>query len=359
MGLQSTIITPDRIGASLGRILAHAMPQSVLGTLGEKDDRKKNTGRVTIYRRYLPRGATASNPNVFFQNGTGDRTNAFVAQHLAQEGVTPMAETLVPQDISVEQKQFAFIYGFTDQTVDMGEDPIPEIAEEFVGERTGLIREMNLFGVLKGCTNKFYGGTGTSRATVNGRLTLQLLRKVERSLKAQHSEAARKMLQLIPASGNYGTLPVQACYPVFISTDLTSDARDLPNFKDVSIYGNSRMALPNECGSCEEFRFIVSPELVAVQDSGAAVAGTVPQLLSTSGTNADVYQVIVGSQKSWGHLGLALSKDDLTLLPVGQKDKNDILGQRGYVGIKFYHNAVRLNEGQMAVVEVGTSALAE
>ena len=46
-------------------------------------------------------------------------------------------------------------------------------------------------------------------------------------------------------------------------------------------------------------------------------------------------------------------------MAVGQKDKNDILGQRGYVGIKFYHNAVRLNEGQMAVVEVGTSALAE
>lgn len=359
MALHSTIITPERIGASLGRILSHANPQSVLGVLGETDNRKKNTGRVTIYRRYLPKGATPTNPNMFFQNGTGDRTSAFVNQHLTQEGVTPIAESLTPQDISVEQKQFSFVYGYTDQTADMGEDPIPEIAEEFVGERTGLIREMNLYNVLKGCTNKFYGGSGNSRATVNGRLTLQLLRKVERSLKANHAEPARKLLQIIPGSGNYGTYPVNSCFPVFISTDLTSDARDLPDFKEVAEYGNSRQAVPNEIGSCEEFRFIASPELVAIQDSGAAVAGTVPQLLSTSGTNADVYQVIVGSQKAWGHLGLALSKDDLTLLPVGQKDKTDLLGQRGYVGIKFYHNAVRLNEGQMAVIEVGASALSE
>lgn len=359
MSLYTTTITPDRIGSSLGRILAHAQPVCVLNMVGVVDNRKKNTGRNTIYRRFLPKGATTTNPNQFFQNGTGDRAAAFVAQHQTQEGVTPIAETLIPQDISVEQKQFAFIYGYTDQTADMSEDPIPSVAEELVGERIGLIRELNTYGVLKGCTNKFYGGTGTSRATVNGRLTAQVLAKVERNLKANHARKVSKMMQLIPSSGNYGTAGVNPSFPVFMHSDLEQDVRDLPGVTLIQDYGSTMKALPNEIATWNSFKFFISPDLPCVQDSGAAVAGTVPQLASTTGTNADVYQVIIGSEDAWGTLGLSLSKDDITLLPVGQKDKNDILGQRGYVGAKWYHNAVRLNEGQMAVLEVGVSALAE
>ena len=359
MGLQSLVITPDRIGKSLGRILPHAMSKHCLGLLGMTDRQKKNSGTKTVYRRYLPNGATTSNPNQFFQNGTGDRSAAYVARHLTQDGVTPMAETLIPQDIEVEQKEFGFAYGFTNRTAEMSEDPIPKIMEEMLGDRIGLVREMTLFGVLKGCTNKFYAGTGTSRATVNGRLTLQLLRKVERSLKANHSNPARKLLRPVPSSGNYATAPTKACYPVFVSSDLSADVRDLPNFIDVSKYGNPALAVENEIGSCEEFRFIWSPDLIPVQDSGAAVAGTVPALYSTSGTNADVYQVVVGTEDAWGHLELDLGKNDISLLPAGQKDKTDILGQRGYVGAITKYNAVRLNEGQMAVVEVAANALTD
>lgn len=350
-------LPPDRIGKSLGRIIGHAQPMIVLGTLGQKDNRKRNTGIKTVYRRMLPKGATAANPNQFFQNGTGDRSAAYAAQHQLADGIMPMAETVSVQDIEVDQKQFGMVYGFTDRTNDLSEDPIPEEQENLLGERIGLVREMVLFGVLKGCTNRFYGGTGTSRGTVNGTLTLQLLRRIERSLKANHSQPARKLLQPVKASGNYNTSPTDACYPVYISTDLASDVRDLPNFIPVAKYGENMKAVSGEIGACEEFRFICSPELVAVQDSGAAIAGVTPNLLSTTGTNADVYQVIVGSAEAWGHLGLNIGADDISLVPVNQRDKTDVLGQRGYVGAKFWYNAVRLNEGQMAVVEVATRAL--
>ncbi len=352
-------LPPDRIGKSLGRIIPHAQAVIVLGTLGQKDNRKKNTGIKTVYRRILPKGATTANPNQFFQNGTGDRTAAYVAQHQLADGIMPMAETVSVQDIEVDQKQFGMVYGFTDRTNDLSEDPIPEEQENLLGERIGLVREMVLFGVLKGCTTRFYGGTGTSRGTVNGTLTLQLLRRIERSMRNNHAMPARKLLQAVKASGNYNTAPTDACYPVYISSDLASDARDLPKFIEVAKYGESMKAVAGEIGACEEFRFIVSPELVSVQDSGAAVAGSVPALLSTSGTNADVYQVIVGSAEAWGHLGLNIGADDISLVPVHQKDKTDVLGQRGYVGAKFWYNAVRLNEGQMAVVEVAARALTD
>lgn len=360
MGIQTLDVPAQRIGQSLGRILGHAKPKLVLGTVGTKDTIKKNTGAVVKYRRWLPKGATTSSPNIFFPDSTTtDRAAAYVQAQQTSEGVTPNADTLVPQDFSVSQLQFNVLYSFTDQTADLSEDIIPKVMEEMVGERTGLICEMQLFGVARGCTNKFYGGTGTSRGTVNGTISLNLLRRVARSLMANHAEPVRKMLMPIPANGNYNTAPIGGyCFPVFIHTDLATDVRDLPNFTPVERYPDTNKAVENEIGRCEEFRFIASPDLISVQDSGAAIAGVVPPLKSLTGTSADVYQMIVASQDCWGHVGLqGFDKDNITLLPAGLKDKADPHGQRGYVGALFYYNAVRLNEGQMAVVEVGANAL--
>lgn len=360
MAIQTVELNAQRIGVALGRILSHANPQIVLGTVGmQKDIRKKNTGGTVKYRRYLPKGATTSNPNKFVADGTGDRTAAYVSAQQTSEGVTPLADTLTPQDFSVEQKQMHVLYGYSDQVADMYEDPIPQVMEEMVGERTGLLCEWQLFGVLKACTNKFFGGTGTSRATVNGLITLPLLRRVARSLMANHSKPVRKMFQAIPAEGKYNTAPIGGfCLPVFISTDLVNDVSDLPKFIPVENYPDQMKAVENEIGACERFRFIASPDLIEIQDGGAAVAGLNPPIKSTTGTSADVYQVIVGSDEAWGHLSLqGMDKSNLTLLPTGMKDKADQFGQRGYVGAMFYYNAVRLNEGQMAVIEVGANAL--
>jgi len=357
MPIQAYSTQEQRIGQWRARVLAHARPQISLGTVGVNDDWKKNMGKTAKYRRWLPKGSSAAQPNRFFLDGTGDRHASYVADHLTSEGVTRAAETVAAQDITVTIQQFSILYGYTDQTFDFYEDDIPSVMTELAGERVGLVNESVLFGVLKGCTNKFYGGSGTSRATVNGPITLNGLRKIARSLRSNHAETITKMESMIPAGNGYGTTPVGVCYPVWIHTDLCPDVYDLPNFTPVEEYSKAESKVANEVGKCEGFRFIASPELVAVQDSGAAVAGTVPLLHSTTGTNADVYQVIVGSKNAWGHLGLNLAKGAVNGLAPGQKDKSDPLGQRGYIGAKWYYNAVVLNDLQMAVYEVGTRNL--
>jgi len=50
---------------------------------------------------------------------------------------------------------------------------------------------------------------------------------------------------------------------------------------------------------------------------------------------------------------------DVSALSPGQKDKNDPLGQRGYVGCKWYYHATILNNLQMAIYEVATRALTD
>jgi N4-gp56 family major capsid protein len=111
-----------------------------------------------------------------------------------------------------------------------------------------------------------------------------------------------------------------------------------------------------ELGSQGRFRFIISPELASIPDSGAAIGST--GLYSTTGTSIDVYPMIVVAEDAWGDVALRGSNSmDPTWIPPGQKDKNDPLGQRGYVGAKFYSAAKVLNNGWMAVAEVGVTSL--
>lgn len=360
MTIQSLNSPAQRRGIILGKMLKRAYPVISLGTIGINDDFQRNQGETVKYRRVLPKGATTTQPNRFFQDLTvTDRTQAYVATHLASEGVTPTAETVSVQDISATVVQYAVLYGYTDKMFDLGEDDFPAEMVKLTGERQGLVMEMALFGVLKACTNRFYGGTGTTRAAVNGTISLTGLRKIARSLSANHATTISRMMKR-GAAGMYGTAPVGRCYPVWVSTDLMPDLRELPGFLPVEQYGaGDKFAVDNEVGKCEEFRFIASPELVAIQDSGAAVAGAVPALQSLTGTYADTYQVIVGSEDAWGHIGVNKDSMEVTSMSPKDKDKNDPLGQRGYVGCKFYYHAVILNNLQMAVYEVATRALTD
>ena len=66
MAIQSFSLTPQRVGIIKGRILKHALPKIVLGTIGINDDFKPNTGDTVKYRRFLNKGNTAAQPNRFF-----------------------------------------------------------------------------------------------------------------------------------------------------------------------------------------------------------------------------------------------------------------------------------------------------
>ncbi len=347
-----------RIGKIKGMIINHAIPIISLGAVGKNDDFKRNSGNQVVYRQFLPEGATAAQPNRFFQDADGDRSIAFANSFETSEGITPPSKTIKVRDVTATIKQFSILTGYTDQAEDMHEDDLPAAYIKYVGETKGLVNESNLFGVLKACTNKFYGGTGNSRATVNNVMTLTGLRRIARSLMSNHAKTIKQMERRGKA-GDYGTAPVGECFPVWIHTDLEADVRQLENFVPVEEYGDPSIAVPNELGVCESFRFIKSPELVEVQNSGAAVLGSAPALKSTGGTYADVYQVIVGSQDAWGHIGLNKDRMDVSVMTPSQKDKHDPLGQKGLVGCKWYYHAVVIHPMQMAVYEVATRALTD
>ena len=343
MAVQQYTTAAARIGKTKGDIIAHALPVEVLGITGQEKKIGKNKSDTIVFRRWLPYGGSTSAPNTW---------SVTAASHLIQEGVTPTADTLTPQDVTVTVQQYGALYGWTDKSEDVYEDDLPGAAKELLGERVGLIREMVRYGGLKACTNKFYAG-GTSRATTDEAVSLNFLRKITRNLKSNHAKMVRGILD---PSTNVGTRPIEASYLVFCHTDCEADIRNLPGFTPVAEYGRRQVVHDMEIGSCENFRFVVSPELSSIADSGASVGST--GLKSTSASNIDIYPMIVCGQDAWCQTGLSTSAMDKPVyLPAGKNDKNDPLGQRGYVGQTFWYTADVLNNGWMAVAEVGVTDL--
>lgn len=353
MGQMQTFgLTPGRINKFKGQILKHAVPVEVLAKGGRQVKFPKNNSDTYVARRWVPYGATTTNPNQFFQNATGDRANTMVNAHLTQEGVTVLPESITPMDISVVMQQYSCLYGFSDKTYDLYEDDIPQAMQEQIGERVALVNEMIVYGIVKASTNQWYGGTGNSRTTVNGKLTLPLIRKIVKSLQANHGKSVTRVLS---ASNQYGTDAVASGFIVYCHTDLEPDIRDLPGFTPVEKYA-SGTPMANEVGKCERFRFVTSPDLPSYQDAGAAIGAT--GLYSTSLTSIDVYPLIVAAEDAWSQVAVRGKESlDPTFLPPGQKSKSDPFGQRGYAGTIWWKAAMVENYGWLAVANVGVTNL--
>lgn len=352
MTMQTFSLSSARLAKYKGQILKHAVAREVLGKAGRQVTFPKNNSDTYVARRWLPYGATATQPNRFFANGTGDRSAAMVQAHQTQEGVTSTPESITPQDVTVVLTQYNCLYGFTDKAANLYEDDIPAAMIEQTGERVTLVNEQIIYGALKASTNQFYGGTGTSRATVNGSITLGMVRKMVKSLAANHSMPVTKVLGSGP---DYNTEAVAAGFLVYASTDLAPDIRDLTGFVPAEKYA-SGTPMPFEIGKCEEFRFILTPDFPAIQDAGAAVGSL--GLDSTSGSNIDVYQFIVTAADAWSQVAVrGMDSLDPTYIPTGVKSGSDPHGQRGYAGTMWWKAVMVENDGWMAVGNVGVKTL--
>lgn len=346
MPTQNYSTATPRVGKLKGEILKHAVPVQCLGISGDQKKIGKNQSDTVIYRRWLPKGGATTDAT------TINQWNVDPASHVVTEGVTPTAETMAPQDITVQLQQYACLYSYSDKTAELYEDKIPGEMKTQVGERMGLVREMIDYGALKGCTNKFYAG-GTSRATVDEKISVALLRKVTRSIKGNRGKPVNKVLA---GSADHNTTPVEPGYIVYVHTDAENDIRELAGYTPAAEYGQRKLVHECEIGSCENYRFVVSPELDPIIDSGAAIGST--GLMSTGAANVDVYPFIVLAADAWANTALrGMESFDPIHIPHNQKDKNDPLGQRGYLGAKFYSASFVQNDGWMAVIEAGCTAL--
>jgi len=347
MAVQAYGLSPGRVNEILGETLAYAEPTMVLALGCEMKQIPKNKGDNISYRRIIPTGGATTNAN------TINRWSVTAVSHLLQEGVTPAAETLTDQYVNVQINQYGAIYGWTNKTADLHEDDIPKDMSRIMGKRMGLVQEMIRYGAMKACTNIYYSG-GSSRGTTDEAISLNVLRRAARGLLANH---AGKKTRIIRPGPLYDTSAIEDAFIVMVHTDAAADIRDLVGFVPVAKYAGMTPISPKEIGSCEEFRFILSPELASYADAGganSALYGT-----TNAAANIDVYPFIVCGEEAVYDIALKGEDSfDMNVIPHTQKDKNDILGQRGYCGASFWSAAFVANNGWMAVIEAGVASLA-
>lgn len=353
MGTQAYGSQSQRIGRYKGGILGHAIPQEYLGRWGRQIKMPKNSSDVIIQRRWLPYGATATNGNTqnrFFQDGNGDRSAAIAAAHQTAEGITNLPDSITAVDVSCTMLEYSCLYSWTDKVEDVYEDDIPEQMKKQIGERVAFVNEQIIWGVVKAGTNAYYGGSGTSVATVNGKITLPMLRRITQNLKANHAMPVTSMLK---ASALYGTDAVRMGFVVVAHTDMQADIEDLPKYTPVELYASGK-AMPGEIGKCAEFRFIMHPDLPPLQNAGAAIGTS--GFKSTSGSNNDVYPFVVFAEECFAQVAFrGMSAMDPTYLAAKEKTKSDPHGQRGYAGTRWWKGVYRENEGWMACGNVAVT----
>lgn len=348
MAIQQMNTAAARIGKLKGEMLKHAMVHEVLSKAGLQKQMPKNSSDTVIYRRVLPPGGV---DNRWI---TGSNVDSFADNYKIAEGVTPTARTISYTDVTSVLEQYGVLYAITDKTFDLYEDDVAGDMRAQIGETVTAIREMVNYGAVKAALNKYYAG-GSSRDTVDKSLSVPLLRRVTKNLLNQKG---KQITRILNSSGNYGTSSVEAAYIVYCSTDMEPAIRDLPGFVHVADYGSRKVICEHEIGTVERFRFVLSPELAPYINAGAAVGAT--GLYSSGGVNIDVYPVVVVAEEAWGQVALrGTNALQPKWTPPGKTDKADPLGQRGYAGATFYHDALVLNQGWMAVIECGTPDLAD
>jgi N4-gp56 family major capsid protein len=334
-----------RINKVKGEMLKMAEPVEVLSLGCEMKKMPKNKGDNIVYRGVIPTGGATTNAN------TINRWSVTAASYQVAEGVTPAAQALEYRDVTVTIAEYAVLFSYTDKTSLLHEDDIPGDQVRQTALLMGLVREMVRYGIMKASTTVQYSG-GTTRVTVDEPITYNGLSKMSRTLLGNGANMKTSILAPGPA---YDTSAIEAGFIVFCHTDCEHDIRRLQDFVPTAKYANRSVINENELGSVGRFRFIVSKELAAYADSGAAIGTT--GLFSTTGTDIDVYPMIICGEDAVYDIALNANFDPFHL-PASQRTKDDPIGQRGYVGASFWSAACVVNNGRIGVIECGITSLA-
>lgn len=331
------------------QMLQHAEPILVLSKFGQSKPMPKNSSDTIVFRRPIP----------FLVQKESDGTITKLI-----EGVKPAEQQMQYEDVWVKLNQYGGLVKITDVVQDLSEDPVLSDAAMLLGEQAAETVEMLTWGKIAGGSVRNIVGAGNAivdpntaaRTDVSGVINLAHIRSVTRTLKRNR---AKPITSMMGSSVSFGTEAVEGGYIAFCHTDCEHDIRELTGFIHLADYGSRKPLCPEEIGSCENVRFIMSPLLNSFPGEGATI--TDASLVTTTVGAAevvDVYPIVIIAKHAYGLVPLKGAKAITpTVLNPGTPSKSDPLGQIGYVGWKSYFAATILNESWMTRIEVGVTAL--
>lgn len=344
-------ITPRQAGYSIANFLKRALPLLTIERFGQQYPIPKNNTKVAKFRRYFIDEGTGS-----YSGEAGNYSVPLALTPLA-EGVTPAGKKFANKDYNVTLNQYGDFMGFTDVIIDTHED-FPAVLREMtdaLGEQAAITLEVLRWNVLRAGTNVFYAN-GAARNAVNTPPSLALQRRITRALKVQN---ARQFTQVLSSSPAYNTQPIEASYICLVHPNLENDIRNMDGFISVKHYANTA-PFDGEIGNVEDVRYISSTVFEGWEDAGGDAGG----MISTTGTNADVFPMLYLARDAFGTVPLrgdrtgsaGASMNAAQIMVVKPTPTNvDPLAQRGTAGWKAWNATVILQDAFIIRAEVAAT----
>lgn len=317
-------ITPRTNTYAQRQLLKRAELNNILGQFGQGYTLPNNKTKNTAWRRY-------------------ERLVANVTP--LSEGVTPAGTSLTNTDYSATLEQYGDFIQNTDVIYDTHEDPILNECIDVLGEQAGESIDLLRAAVLVAGTNVLFAN-GTARGDVNDVVTEDMFRTAERILNGQY---AKKKKKIVKASVNISTFPIPAAFCAVCHTDLKPDLERLTSWRDVAEYPQSMGAMNGEMGSVGAFRFCWDNNLVPWADAGGLAVTNAT--LSTTGTDSDVYPILIFGENAYGIVNFGGKSGVNTYVSNPKASESDPLAQRGTVGWKTYNATAILNDAWMLRIE--------
>lgn len=319
-------ISPRTAAFAAKELLTRGQPYLVLEKFGQAKALPANNSKVMKFRRY---NALPNTPKVL------------------TEGVTPTSTQLTYTDVTATLSQMGEVVEISDVILDTHEDPVLNETVGLLGEQAAQMVEKMRFGVVKAGTNVMYGN-GAARNAVNTAITIDVQRRAVRALKRQN---ARQITSIVRSTPSFNTENVAPGYVALVHPDLERDIRALAGFTPAEKYGTIT-PWENELGKIDDVRYVTSTIFEPWADAGGA-KGT---MLSTGGTNADVYPVLYVGKDAYGIIALKGAYAVTPLVVNPKPSDSDPLAQRGKAGFKTMQTAVILNDLWMLRAEVAATA---
>ena len=318
-------ISPRTTAYADKRLLTRTKLNNILGQFGQVRTLPSKSTQVIKFRRYN-KLAVATTP--------------------LTEGVTPSGKTLTKTDVTATIKQYGDFVLITDAIRDTHEDPVLKESVDILGTQADETWDVLRAGILKAGTNVLYAAGQTARADVLDVVTRANLRTVIRTLKAQE---AKPITSIVNAGPNIATTPIPPAFVIVCHSDAQPDLEQLTDWNPVHKYASTNGLVNGEVGSVGEFRVVFDNNLTPWADAGDTASTN--SVLSTTGTDADVYPMLVFGMDAYGVVPLGGKNSVSTYVNNPKAIDTDPLAQRGTVGWKGWTTTAILNQNWMLRIE--------
>ena len=341
-------------------------------------DLSKNDA-FTIQKKMLPIAKRLLTFAKFAQKETKPQKQGLEIRHRRYERFpvvdTPMAEGVTPDFVSLEHttlkhtlKQYGSYVNTTDVMLAASTDPVLKVISERQAQQAGETIDFLSYKAFRAGTQvKYVGTSATARSDVDFTIggiapTLsnpsagdQTLSALQTAIRALENNDAGKLKSKLKASVGIATEPIRESYIAICHPDLRQDIQALPGFVAVEKYSDQGDAIEGEIGGVEGVRFITTTQATPFKDAGDT--NGVANCVSTGGSNADVYPILILGEDAIGCATLGGMDSLRSKVVMPKPGPGDPLGQRGTVAWDTFYSCIILQDLYMYRLEVACTKL--